>query len=224
MSRASASSRGPARIAVVATCLAIMVGIPLVHAAACNLTVRLVPGTILLYAGLRCLAVVGAAMVVAGCLVVSRWRHTSWPQAHGCVIGAGILSTALTLSFFFLVPVTLDRSISTFLLSRLEAADPAVGMTVADLSRVFEDEYLGRHAAIRRRMEEQMAGGTVQAVGGDAFALSPTGQRALRWARAVAGAYGVKDTYVRAVDAVPAVGTRAAVESVPAPGGARRRE
>lgn len=224
MSRSFTSSRGPARIAVLATCLAIMIGIPLVHAAACHLTLRLVPGTILFYAGLRCLAVVGAVMVAAGCLFVSRWRHRSWSLAYGSVIGTGIVSMALTLSFFVLVPVTLDRSISTFLLSRLESVDPAVGMTVAELSRVFEDEYLGRHAAIRRRVEEQLASGTVQAVRGDAIVLSPAGQRGLRWARAVAGAYGVKDTYVRAVDAVPAVGGRAPVEPVPAPGGEQRRE
>jgi len=200
----NASCRGPSRVALIAVCLAIMVGIPLVHALVCNLTLRLVPGTILFYSGLRSLAVIGAVMVSAGCLFVSTWRRASWPLCSGCVIAAGIVSTALTLSFFVLVPVTLDRSISTFLLSRLEAADPTVGLTVSELTRSFEAEYLARHAAIRRRVDEQLAGGTVQPVGGDAFALSPLGQRALRWARGVAAAYGVKDTYVRAVDALPA--------------------
>lgn len=201
---------------LVVACLAIVVAIPVLHAAACNATLCAYPDTILFYAGLRFLAAITLAAVVAGWLIVSGWWQVSSTLSVPWVAAAGAVSSALTLAFFVLVPVTIDRSISTFLLSQLESASSTGGMTVADLVSAFEREYLGRHAAIRRRVAEQMAGGTIASAGADAYVLSAAGRRLLRWARLVAAAYGVRDTYVSAAD-VPSMEGVGAVVDRPTP-------
>lgn len=197
----TSSSHSRPRAALGIACLAIMVVLPITHAAACHAVLMLFPRAILFYTGVTLLALIAPLTALAGWLILSTRRGESAAVSTGAVIATTGLSAAITLTFFVLVPVTLDRSISTFLLSRLEAAEASGGLTVTDLTHAFEVEYIGRHRAIERRIDEQLVGGTIRPVGGDAYALSRRGRDILRWARAVAAAYGVTDTYVTAPDA-----------------------
>jgi hypothetical protein len=70
------------------------------------------------------------------------------------------VSAMLNLTFFTLVPVNLDRSISVFLLAWMGHNKTA--MTRADIENVFQQVYVKRYGAIDRRISEQLSTGNIK--------------------------------------------------------------
>ena len=93
-------------------------------------------------------------------------------------LGACILSLSLNLSFLVLFPVTVDRSISVFMLAQM-AAHPDDAFTAARMRGIFEGVYLGEYRQIERRMGEQAASGNVIPVG-DGYVITPQGRAFIR--------------------------------------------
>lgn len=74
------------------------------------------------------------------------------------------LATSLTLTYFVLVPVTSDRSISVFLLKTLSTSslDCRQGINRDSLDRVFLQNYVRENHAITRRINEQLFTGSIR--------------------------------------------------------------
>lgn len=60
--------------------------------------------------------------------------------------------------FLTIFPVTVDRSVTTFLLEEIEKKP---GMTPEELERIMIDDYIVRRQAIQRRIEEQLVTGNI---------------------------------------------------------------
>jgi hypothetical protein len=174
--------------------LAVAAGLPLVHAALCHVTMRLFPRLILFYTGLVLLGIVTVAMAAAAAWVIMDRRHEDRFLAAMVVVAMTLASAGCTLAFFVIVPVTLDRSISTFLLSRMEGE----GFSEPQLRQAFEREYVERNAAIARRLAEQLASGTIRPDDGGRFSLTDRGTAFLTAARMITRLYGVPPRYVTA--------------------------
>ena len=99
-------------------------------------------------------------------------------------IAAGALSLGLNLSFLVVVPVTIDRSISVFLLGHMAQHEQHV-FTTPEMEDAFRRIYLGDLGQIQRRMTEQeRSGNIVRKEGG--YVLSAQGASFVRWARVAA--------------------------------------
>lgn len=73
------------------------------------------------------------------------------------IISAVIVSISINFAIFVLLPVTFDRSVSTYLLSTLNTrATPSCrGLTKKQLEGVLIDQYIVKNKALQKRIIEQ---------------------------------------------------------------------
>ena len=138
--------------------------------------------TILFYRGLLLAALTGC-LTLAGLFLMSRWMRLDLATA----LGATFTSVAFNICFLVLFPVTIDRSISVFLLSRIAAQD---GMTTDQLTARFADEYLYRMKQIPRRVDEQTKSGNIAVTPDGRITLTPQGRRFVHLAQSASGWFG----------------------------------
>jgi hypothetical protein len=145
---------------------------------------------ILFYRGvvLCLLAAIGTLVAVA--TVGQRLNIASARDAFA----AGMLSLGLNLSFLVIAPVTVDRSISVFILGYMAAAPERV-MSVGDIRDAFTGRYLGEFKQIERRMDEQTISGNVVAKDGG-FVLTDRGRSFIRTAKAIAWMFDADPRFV----------------------------
>lgn len=132
---------------------------------------------ILFYRGL---VLCGVAFIATVLLFAFAARFTGklrWRDA----LAAGLLSLGLNVSFLVVVPVTVDRSISVFILSYM-AAHPQQTFTAKQIETAFERDYLGRMRQIERRLHEQQVSGNIRPANGG-YTISPQGMGFISWAR-----------------------------------------
>ncbi|MHB8286270.1 MAG: hypothetical protein ACYDD1_16565, partial [Caulobacteraceae bacterium] len=99
-------------------------------------------------------------------------------------VSAAAVSLAFNLCFFVVLPVTVDRSISVFVLGEMTAhADRTY--SAEDVSRLFTTVYVAQDRQIERRLREQVLSGNVQDLGGR-YRISPRGAGFIGLSRAIA--------------------------------------
>ena len=136
----------------------------------------------------------GVALAVATAILVGlvalwparRTRDSSLP------IAAAALSLSFNLCFLVLLPVTVDRSVSVYLLSTIEQRE----MTPAGLERAFIDGYVVNMGAIDRRIDEQRKSGNVTVAPDGKVRLTPQGERFMAFSRLVARLFGTDPRFV----------------------------
>lgn len=143
---------------------------------------------ILFYRGLA-LSIVAALVLAAGIGFVARSR-INLAAALGCVI----TSLSLNLCFLVLIPVTVDRSISVFLLTRIENDNGKI--TEPELEKNFREQYLGRMRQIDRRIGEQSASGNITIDKDGKIRMTPQGRAFLRFSRTIAATFQTDPRFV----------------------------
>lgn len=164
--------------------------------------------TILFYRGLVLLMLAFGLGLCAMAALAGLLR--GWGVRRRDALGACVLSLSLNLSFLVIFPVTVDRSISVFLLGRM-AAHPGETFTADRARAEFEAVYLGRLRQIERRMAEQTASGTV-APAGAGYVITPQGLAFIRLSRLVAWAFRTDTRLVEGGDPADAARTARAGE------------
>jgi hypothetical protein len=112
-------------------------------------------------------------------------------------LAAGMFSLGVNLTFLVIAPVTVDRSLSVFIVGYL-AAHPGQSFSGAEIEAAFRSVYIGQYQQIERRMREQVVSGNVAEKDG-AYWLTAQGEAFLRMARWTAWLF---DTDRRLVDQV----------------------
>lgn len=141
-------------------------------------------GLLLAFLGALLLAI---AMAVAG----RRFAILDLPTA----VGAVALSLAFNISFLIVFPVTFDRSMTMFLLARIERQDGQ--LDARGLERVYVREYLGDMRQIDRRVAEQSLSGNIRVEQGRIH-ITPQGRRLLTGGRWIGGWFGADPRFVTA--------------------------
>ena len=137
---------------------------------------------ILFYRGLVLIAL--SFLVTFGLLaLVLRHLHATQVGARDA-FAAAVLSFSLNLGFLIVVPVTVDRSISIFVLGQM-AAQPDRSFTPDGMSDLFARVYVGDDRQIARRLREQAVSGTVER-DGDGYRISARGRFVIATARVIA--------------------------------------
>jgi hypothetical protein len=141
------------------------------------------PG-VMFYRGVAALLLVFVLLIAAGAAASSRLRRFSLDGADS--IGAAMVAVSLSAAGFVLGPVTVDRSISVFMLSQFDAADhPLTEREARDLfMRVYVDDW----AQIDRRLKEQELSGNLEHAPAG-WRLTPQGRAFMDAARAMSGLF-----------------------------------
>ena len=105
------------------------------------------------------------------------------------LICVAALTFSFNITFLIVFPVTIDRSVTTFLLSKLEQG-PQTGFTKEEMEQTFKDEYVTKLSAIPKRMREQIITGNV-IQNGNNFSLTNQGRKFLRFCTFVERIYGL---------------------------------
>jgi small-conductance mechanosensitive channel len=152
---------------------------------------------ILFYRGLvlALLAAIATGLLMAA--FIARLRRPGLQRRDAAA--AAIVSFSLNVALLVVVPVTVDRSISVFLLGRM-GSTAATTYTADEVRRMFVDGYVGEQRQIERRLDEQLASGNIERVG-ERYRISAQGLAFIRTAQAAAWLF---DTDTRLVAPQPA--------------------
>jgi hypothetical protein len=155
--------------------------------------------SILFYRGLALIAI-GEAFCFA-VLLMARWKWPVWKvrdAVAACAFAAGIAVCLL-----IVLPVTIDRSISVFMLTQM-AAQPDHAFTPSELRTLFVDVYVDRYAQVERRLSEQEVSRNV-AQTANGFQITTQGLAFVRFARFLSIVFQTDRRFVTPVEnAAPA--------------------
>lgn len=147
-------------------------------------------GEILFYRGV--LLAVLVAIALATLLAIG---HRKLKLDLATAIGVVLTGLAFNVCFLVLFPVTIDRSISVFLLSRIEATTP---ITTAELKSRFVQEYVEGMDQIPRRVREQELSGNIALDAAGKIRLTDRGREFNRLARLASAWFGTDRRFVEA--------------------------
>jgi hypothetical protein len=139
-------------------------------------------GEMLFYRGLTLIALAFPATLAAGALAIGAWSRSGLRLRDA--FAAAVMSTALNLSFFIVLPVTVDRSISVFILGEM-TAHTGRAYSSEDMSRLFSKVYVGDYRQIDRRMHEQLLSGNLEP-SGRGYRISARGAHFIQLSKAIA--------------------------------------
>ena len=150
----------------------------------------LLANSILFYRGCALLVIASVVTFVGFCIL----RRRFGAEVH-TLLSAIIVSASLNLCFFVLLPVTIDRSVSTFVLAYIGSEDKAKSRD--EIHDYFVSQYVDHQDAIGRRLMEQIASRNVAEAEGR-YALTAQGKEFLVFAEAVSKLYGIQPVYLKA--------------------------
>jgi len=107
--------------------------------------------------------------------------------------GCAITASALLCAAFILGPVTVDRSLSVFVLSRFYIAPN--GLTETQLKDAFVHTYIGDWNQIERRIREQQASGNIRETA-NGWELTDQGRDFMRTAQFMSKIFGGDPRFV----------------------------
>jgi hypothetical protein len=140
----------------------------------------------------RGVVLVGIATILTfvAFLYISRWFRADVSAAFT----AAVLSMSINLTFLVIFPVTIDRSISVFLLGYMDQ-HPEEAFTPSQLRNAFSNVYVGQYQQVERRMDEQLVSRNINQVG-DAYQISAQGRAFVSFARAIAWMFNTDPRFV----------------------------
>ena len=152
--------------------------------------------TILFYRGI--LLAIGVAIVIGlfSAWIGARNGDSSLPVA------AAAVSLSFNVCFLVLLPVTVDRSVTVYLLSTIERRQDS-GVDSAALQRAFVDGYVVKMGAVDRRLDEQKKSGNIAVAPDGKVRLTPQGRRFMQFSRIVARLFGTDPRFVAAAAEAP---------------------
>jgi hypothetical protein len=147
---------------------------------------------VLFYRGLvlAVLAAIATALLLAS--AIARLRHPELRRRDA--VSAAIVSLSLNIAFLVVVPVTVDRSISVFILGRMASENGRVH-SADEIRRMFVDGYVLENRQVERRLQEQLLSGNLERAG-DGFRISPQGLSFIQLAKASAWLFDADTRFV----------------------------
>lgn len=162
--------------------------------------------TILFYRGVALGLVAALVTGLAAAWLAGRNGDTSLPVA------AAAVSLSLNICFLVLLPVTVDRSVTVYLLSKIEQQNGA-GIAPSRLQRAFIDGYVVGMGAIDRRIDEQQRSGNITVGQDGKVHLTEQGERFMKFSRLVARLFGTDPRFVGRDDDLAAKAPASAQEA-----------
>ncbi len=100
-----------------------------------------------------------------------------------------VLFFGFTLGWYTLVPVTVERSISVYMLSYMDQNPRAV--TEEDFEKIFFNNYITKYGAFRKRFNEQLLSGNIEKTDGG-YVITDNGRRIVNLFRTSAALFNTE--------------------------------
>lgn len=144
--------------------------------------------SILFYRGLILCGCAALLLAVVLTFAATRWGWLDPPT----IVAAVAVSLSFNICFLVLLPVTVDRSISVFLLAQVAQHE---GADAGQLQQLFVSRYVGDMRQIDRRITEQSESGNIEVVNGK-VRLTARGRRFLSFSRTLAWLFHTDPRFV----------------------------
>lgn len=152
---------------------------------------RFFGGGRLFYDGL--IAILLAVVVISVSLTISSklgLNAARFDRTREEICSALLAASFLVYAFHITLPTIIDRSISLFVLSRMDNSN---GLTVEEMQHSFLNGYVSGHDAVCRRIDEQLGSGNIRRTG-DRYVITPRAEWLLVFLRSLAETFG-QDQY-----------------------------
>lgn len=126
--------------------------------------------------------------------LASRYLNFSHHQfTQRSLLNAALAASTLVYAFHITVPTIIDRSISLYILSRMDGKSS--GVNVGELQESFLNGYVSKNNAVCRRLDEQIVSGNIRFENGKYF-ITDNGERVINILRVVARLVHRSEYYV----------------------------
>lgn len=136
---------------------------------------------VLMYRGIVFIILTGILSAVTMAVVRHFWKYVSIRD----IIMIFVIFCCVNMVLFTLIPVTVERSVSVFMLSYMDENSER-SFTEDDVQQIFTDKYVKDYGAFEKRFEEQIATGTLKDNGDGTYSITPAGKKIVSMFRMVA--------------------------------------
>lgn len=148
---------------------------------------------VLMYRGIVMIIISG---IVAAALSLAFWKlkKVSWLGVKD-VVCVFIICCCVNMVFFILVPVTVERSVSVFMLSYMEQSSDN-HFTQEQIGEIFVDKYVNQFGAFEKRFDEQVETGTIVMNDDGTYSLTDSGRTVVGMFRLISGLFDTDERLV----------------------------
>ena len=141
---------------------------------------------VLMYRGIVMIVLAG---ILASVLLVvfKKWRKIEWLSAKDVVL-VFILTCSINMVFFTLIPVTVERSVSVFMLSYMDTYSDRT-YTEDQVAEIFVDKYVNEYGAFEKRFDEQLTTGTIVQNADGTYSITDKGRFIVKMFRAISDVF-----------------------------------
>ncbi|MBR3581201.1 MAG: hypothetical protein IKN95_09435 [Lachnospiraceae bacterium] len=149
---------------------------------------------VLMYRGIVMIVLAG---ILASVLLVvfKKWRKITWLSAKDVVL-VFILTCSINMVFFTLIPVTVERSVSVFMLSYMDTYSDRT-YTEDEVAEIFVEKYVDEYGAFEKRFDEQLTTGTIVQNEDGTYSITDKGRFIVKMFRAISDVFDTDERLVR---------------------------
>ncbi len=148
---------------------------------------------VLMYRGIVMIIISGIAAAVLS-LAFWKLKKVSWLGVKD-VVCVFIICCCVNMVFFILVPVTVERSVSVFMLSYMEQSSDN-HFTQEQIGEIFVDKYVNQFGAFEKRFDEQVETGTIVMNDDGTYSLTDSGRTVVGMFRLISGLFDTDERLV----------------------------
>ncbi len=136
---------------------------------------------VLMYRGIVFIILTGILSAVTMAVVRKFWNFVTIRD----IIMMFVIFCCVNTVLFVLIPVTVERSVSVFMLSYMDENSDQK-FTQEDVQEIFTSKYVVDYGAFEKRFNEQIATGTLVDNGDGTYSITDSGKRIVKMFRMVA--------------------------------------
>jgi len=136
---------------------------------------------VLMYRGLVFIIITG---ILSGCAMAAVKKFWDFVTVRDIIMMFVIFCCVNTV-LFTMIPVTVERSVSVFMLSYMEENDDQ-NFTQEDIGEVFTTKYVNEYGAFEKRFNEQLVTGSIVDNGDGTYSITDRGRFIVSMFRTVA--------------------------------------
>ncbi|MBO4460082.1 MAG: hypothetical protein J5778_05420 [Clostridiales bacterium] len=126
---------------------------------------------VLMYRGIGLLIITGIIAAVAMAVIKKFWKFITVRD----IIMVFVIFCCVNMVIFTLIPVTVERSVSVFMLSYMDENSDQK-FTKDDIGEVFTAKYVNDYGAFDKRFDEQLVTGTIVDNGDGTYTITDEGR------------------------------------------------
>lgn len=147
--------------------------------------------SVLMYRGLAFIVITGILAAVTMALLRRAWKKIEVRD----IILMFFLFCCVNTVLFTMIPVTVERSVSVFMLSYMEENSDRT-FTQDDVEEIFKEKYVVEYGAFEKRFEEQLVTGSIVENEDGTYSITERGEKIVALFRMVASWFNTDERLV----------------------------